>query len=97
MAKKKGPWALMLNAEQWRYLVRLFGGFEPWDSKLRGAELVRDEDEDEDEYRRLHLTFDELDSLWESVSSAMDAIVSDEDVALLDTILGSIGAAMDGF
>ena len=99
MAKKKVPWPLVLDTEPWDYLVQLFDGFEPWDSKLRAAELVRDKDEDgeEYEYRRLRLTFDELDSLWESVSSAMDAIEREEDVELLDTVLGAIGGAMDVF
>ena len=89
----EAPEPLCIDEEPWQFLVELFEGT-AWAAKLGAAELVTENFT----YRQVPLSMEDLDALWESVSSAMDAFEGDhEKVRLLDLALHSIGAAMDGF
>ena len=91
---------LMLDEGQWQFMIGLFEE-SSWEKILRGAKRVVDEGEDEHDdefiYFEVRLTLEDLDALWESVSSAMDAHEDDDEVELLDSVLRNIGVAMDGF
>ena len=91
-APTEAPEPLRIDEEPWQVLVDLFDGTS-WAAKLAAAEVVTENFT----YRQVRLSMEDLDALWESVSSAMDEMEDTEEVRLLDLALHSIGTAMDGF